>query len=118
MVSPWLQSFSERRSKMAQSPLATTPVASIEPERRLSTTDNVARHLIHELTMLYAAHLKAFGNTKTLLHQLKTVLKNRSNWQEFIAHMVEISKWQKRRGNLVVSPHTSVAMGSTPMATM
>ena len=107
MVSPWLQSFSERRSKMAQSPLATTPVASIEPERRLSTTDNVARHLIHELTLLYAAQLKAFGNTKTLLDELKTVLKNRSNWQEFIGHMVEISKWQKRTSRNLGRAHSA-----------
>jgi hypothetical protein len=94
---------------MAQSPLATTPVASTEPLRRLSTTDNVARHLIHELTLLYDAHLKAFGNTKTLLHELKTVLKNRSNWQEFIAHMVEISKWQKRTSRNLGRAHSALS---------
>ena len=82
---------------MAQSPLATTPpVTSIVPSTRLSATDIAARGLIYELTLVYEAQLTAFCNTKTLLDKLQTVLKRRSNWQNFIAHMVVVNKWQKR----------------------
>ena len=87
----------DSKCKMASSPLATTPpVTSIVPSPRLSATDIAARRLIYELTHVYEAQLTAFCNTKTLLDKLQTVLKRRSNWQNFIAHMVEVNKWQKR----------------------